>query len=64
MPSDVSIVSMLTSRELAGYTQPSLTIMDSPGVGLGRLAVEHLVKEMLTGERPAAGDAAVDAGGG
>lgn len=53
VPADVSIVSMLTSKELAGYTQPSLTIMNSPGIGLGRLAVEHLVKEMLTGERPA-----------
>ncbi|HEU5484053.1 MAG TPA: LacI family DNA-binding transcriptional regulator [Microlunatus sp.] len=52
VPDDLSIVSMLTSRELAGYTQPSLTIMNSPGTGLGRLAVEHLVREMLTGDRP------------
>lgn len=30
VPDDVSIMSMLTSDEMATYTQPSLTIMRSP----------------------------------
>jgi DNA-binding LacI/PurR family transcriptional regulator len=53
VPDDISIVSMLTSDEMATFTQPSLTIMRSPGVGLGRLAVDHLVRQMAKGENPA-----------
>jgi DNA-binding LacI/PurR family transcriptional regulator len=52
VPEDVSIMSMLTSDDMATYTQPSLTIMRSPGPGLGELAVKHLVRQMKTGERP------------
>lgn len=53
VPEDLSILSLVTSDDMAAYTQPQLTIMRSPGVELGELAVEHLVREMTTGERPA-----------
>jgi DNA-binding LacI/PurR family transcriptional regulator len=53
VPDDMSVVSMLTSDEMATFTQPTLTIMRSPGAELGELAVNHLVRRMATGEHPA-----------
>lgn len=53
VPDDISIVSMLTSDEMAGFAQPTLTIMRSPGAELGALAVDHLVQQMAEGVRPA-----------
>lgn len=52
VPDDLSIVSMVTSDEMALLAEPTLTIMRSPGTALGELAVEHLVRQMTTGERP------------
>jgi DNA-binding LacI/PurR family transcriptional regulator len=52
VPEDVSIMSMLTSDEMAHYTQPSLTIMRSPGTALGELAVHQLVQRMTKGTDP------------
>lgn len=52
VPDDLSIVSMVTSDEMASLAEPTLTIMRSPGTELGELAVEHLVRQMTTGERP------------
>lgn len=53
VPDDLSVMSVLTSEDMATFTQPLLTIMRSPGVELGMLAVEHLVREMASGVRPA-----------
>jgi DNA-binding LacI/PurR family transcriptional regulator len=53
VPDDISIVSMMTSDEWATFTQPTLTIMRSPGAELGELAVDHLVRRMATGDHPA-----------
>ena len=53
VPDDFSVLSLVTSDDMAAFTQPLLTIMRSPGVELGELAVQHLVQEMATGERPA-----------
>lgn len=53
VPHDFSMLSLVTSDDMAAFTQPLLTIMRSPGAELGALAVEHLVQEMATGQRPA-----------
>lgn len=52
VPEDMSVLSLVTSEEMAILTQPMLTIMRSPGVELGELAVTHLVQQMTTGRRP------------
>lgn len=52
VPDDFSMLSV-TSDDMAAFTQPLLTIMRSPGAELGELAVEHLIREMTSGERPA-----------
>jgi DNA-binding LacI/PurR family transcriptional regulator len=38
---------------MATFTQPTLTIMRSPGAELGELAVDHLVRRMIRAEHPA-----------
>ena len=53
VPEELSVLSLVTSDDMATFAQPLLTIMRSPGVELGELAVEQLVAEMTTGERPA-----------
>lgn len=53
VPDDLSVLSLGMSDDMAKFTQPLMTIMRSPGVELGKLAVEQLVREMATGERPA-----------
>ena len=52
VPDDLSIVSLVTTDEIASLAEPTLTIMRSPGTELGELAVEHLVQQMTTGRRP------------
>lgn len=52
VPEELSVLSVLTSDDMATFTHPLLTIMRSPGVELGQLAVEHLVRQMTSGERP------------
>jgi DNA-binding LacI/PurR family transcriptional regulator len=49
VPQDVSMLSLLTSVEMGGLTEPTLTLMSSPGVELGRLGVEALLR-MLADE--------------
>jgi DNA-binding LacI/PurR family transcriptional regulator len=53
VPDDISIIALLTSDEMASFAEPRLTIMRSPGTALGQLAVDHLVRQMTRGERPA-----------
>jgi DNA-binding LacI/PurR family transcriptional regulator len=44
IPLDVSVLSLLTSVEMGAMTEPTLTLMSSPGVELGRLGVEALLR--------------------
>ena len=46
VPSDISVVSLLTSPEMASRCQPPLTIVTSPGQQLGRLGVEALLRQL------------------
>lgn len=52
IPDDVSVVSMVTSPQVADLATPALTTLSSPGSILGRLAVETLVRALAdqTGE--------------
>ena len=49
VPEDVSVVSMVTSPQVADLATPALTTLTSPGSTLGRLAVEALVRA-ISGE--------------
>jgi DNA-binding LacI/PurR family transcriptional regulator len=49
IPDDVSVLSLLTSEEMSTLTNPILTLMSSPGVELGRLGVQSLLR-MLEGQ--------------
>ena len=44
IPDDVSVVSMVTSPQVAELATPALTTLTSPGSALGRLAVEALLR--------------------
>ncbi|GIF77503.1 substrate-binding domain-containing protein, partial [Asanoa siamensis] len=46
VPDDVSVVSMVTSPQVAELAHPALTAMTSPGAALGRIAVEALLKQL------------------
>ncbi|MDG4820733.1 LacI family DNA-binding transcriptional regulator [Asanoa sp. WMMD1127] len=46
VPGDVSVVSMVTSPQVAELAQPALTAMTSPGAALGRIAVEALLRQL------------------
>jgi DNA-binding LacI/PurR family transcriptional regulator len=48
IPDDVSVLSLLTSEEMSTLTDPTLTLMSSPGVELGQLGVQALLR-MLEG---------------
>jgi DNA-binding LacI/PurR family transcriptional regulator len=52
VPEDVSVVSMVTSPQVADLATPALTTLTAPGSTLGRLAVETLVRALTdqTGE--------------
>ncbi|MEU3456165.1 LacI family DNA-binding transcriptional regulator [Micromonospora sp. NPDC006766] len=49
VPGDVSVVSMVTSPQVAELATPALTAMTSPGSALGRIAVEALLRHLDTG---------------
>ncbi|MEU8263857.1 LacI family DNA-binding transcriptional regulator [Micromonospora sp. NPDC048999] len=49
VPDDVSVVSMVTSPQVAELATPALTAMTSPGSALGRIAVEALLRHLDTG---------------
>ena len=44
VPDDVSVVSMVTSPQVAELATPALTAMTSPGSALGRIAIEALLR--------------------
>lgn len=46
IPDDISVVSMVTSPQVADLATPALTTLTSPGSTLGRLAVETLVRAL------------------
>ncbi|WP_239090455.1 LacI family DNA-binding transcriptional regulator [Asanoa iriomotensis] len=52
VPGDVSVVSMVTSPQVAELAHPALTAMTSPGSALGRIAVEALLRQLdgVTGD--------------
>ena len=63
VPDDVSVVSMVTSPQVAELAHPALTAMTSPGAALGRIAMEALLRQLdgAGGRQPPA-TAAVRAG--
>jgi DNA-binding LacI/PurR family transcriptional regulator len=44
VPADVSVLSVLTSTEMSTLVDPTLTVMSSPGVELGELGVQALLR--------------------
>ncbi|MBX7266169.1 LacI family DNA-binding transcriptional regulator [Micromonospora sp. Llam7] len=46
VPGDVSVVSMVTSPQVAELATPALTAMTSPGSALGRIAVETMLRHI------------------
>ena len=48
VPDDVSVVSMVTSPQVAELATPALTAMTSPGSTMGRIAVEVLLRGLAT----------------
>lgn len=52
IPGDLSVVSLVASRELPTLSDPTLTIMRSPGPELGRLGVESLITLVSGGSVP------------
>ena len=46
VPDDVSVVSMVTSPQVAELATPALTAMTSPGSALGRIAIEALMRHL------------------
>ena len=46
VPDDVSVVSMVTSPQVAELATPALTAMTSPGGAMGRIAVESLLHHL------------------
>ncbi|MEV6695370.1 LacI family DNA-binding transcriptional regulator [Micromonospora sp. NPDC051196] len=51
VPDDVSVVSMVTSPQVAELATPALTAMNSPGSALGRIAIETLLRHVDGGHR-------------
>lgn len=46
VPDDVSVVSMVTSPQVAELASPALTALTSPGSALGRIALEALLRRL------------------
>lgn len=44
VPTDVSVLSILTSIEMSTFVHPALTVMSSPGAELGELGVQALLR--------------------
>ena len=49
IPADLSVLSVLTSTEMSTLVEPALTVVSSPGVELGELGVQALLR-VLEGE--------------
>jgi DNA-binding LacI/PurR family transcriptional regulator len=52
VPGDISLLSLSTSPTMGTSYQPELSTMDSPGIELGRLAVEALINRLENGPVP------------
>jgi DNA-binding LacI/PurR family transcriptional regulator len=48
VPEDVSVVSIVTSAQVAELATPALTAMTSPGAAVGRIAIEALLRHLAT----------------
>jgi DNA-binding LacI/PurR family transcriptional regulator len=46
VPEDMSILSISSSPDMAAMSDPELTLMASPGIALGRMAVEALIDKL------------------
>jgi DNA-binding LacI/PurR family transcriptional regulator len=46
VPGDISVLSLLSSREMASVCHPPLTFVSAPGQELGRLGVEALLRQL------------------
>lgn len=46
VPDDVSVLSLGTAPEVASLAEPELSMMRSPGIELGRLGIEALVRQL------------------
>ena len=63
VPDDVSVVSMVTSPQVAELATPALTTMTSPGSAIGRIAIEALTRHLDgPGDRASPATAAVRVG--
>jgi DNA-binding LacI/PurR family transcriptional regulator len=51
IPADISVISVLTSKEMAAVSDPPLTLVTAPGLELGALGVEALLRR-LHGDPP------------
>lgn len=51
IPADLSVISVLTSKEMAAVSDPPLTLVTAPGLELGALGVEALLRR-LQGDPP------------
>lgn len=46
VPQDLSVVSLMTSAEMATLSNPALTVLESPGLQLGPLGVQALIRQL------------------
>ena len=46
VPSDISVMSILSSLDMAAICNPPLTTVTAPGTELGRLGVEALLRQL------------------
>ena len=46
VPGDISVMSILSSLDMAAICNPPLTTVTAPGVELGRLGVEALLRQL------------------
>jgi DNA-binding LacI/PurR family transcriptional regulator len=46
VPEDVSVISVSSSAEMAAMSDPTLTLMASPGIDLGRMGVDALIAKL------------------
>ena len=51
IPTDISVISVLNSKEMAAVSDPPLTLVTAPGLELGALGVEALLRR-LQGDPP------------
>ena len=49
IPADLSVISVLNSKEMAAVSDPPLTLVVAPGLELGALGVEALLRRLEGG---------------